>query len=137
MGEFLRMMKDIFEEMDDDKTGCISIDEFEKRLDDERVIAYFNALKLDVSDARTLFTLLDYDQSGEIAVDEFLAGCHKLKGESRSLDIAIMQYEIRWLKEAFQGFSDGTWKQLESFEANLVKSVPKNVEDATRPPDLF
>merc|ERR1712151_241429 len=94
------------------KTGCISIDEFEKRLDDERVIAYFNALKLDVSDARTLFTLLDYDQSGEVAIDEFLTGCHKLKGESRSLDIAIMQYELRWLKEAFQGFADFVEKAL-------------------------
>merc|ERR1719356_322959 len=109
-------MKTIFEEMDTDGTGCLTLQEFERRLDDERVIAYFNALKLDVSDARTLFTLLDYDQSGEIAVDEFLAGCHKLKGESRSLDIAIMQYEIRWLKEAFLGFADFVEKTLITVE---------------------
>jgi len=120
--EYLKSMQDIFEEMDDDNTGLISIDEFETKLDDERVIAYFNALKLDVSDARTLFTLLDYDQSGEIAIDEFLVGCHKLKGESRSLDIAIMQYEIRWLKEAFLGFADFSERSLAAVETTVCGS---------------
>lgn len=99
-------MQEVFEELDDDTDGVITVDEFERKLDDERVIAYFNVLNLDVSDARMLFTLLDYDQSGEVAIEEFLAGCNKLKGESRSLDLAIMQMEIRWLKEAFLGFAD-------------------------------
>ena len=34
--------------------GCITMEEFERRLQDERVMAYFNAMKLDVSDARAL-----------------------------------------------------------------------------------
>merc|ERR1712050_806679 len=118
-------MQDIFEEMDDDNTGCISIDEFETKLDDERVIAYFNALKLDVSDARTLFTLLDYDESGAIAIEEFVVGCHKLKGESRSLDIAIIQYELKWLKKAFLGFAD------------FVERSLKRVETSTGSPSAF
>ena len=47
-------MRDLFEEMDQDFTGILSVDEFENKLKDERVIAYFNALKLDVSDANLL-----------------------------------------------------------------------------------
>merc|ERR1719262_2197992 len=70
--EYLQSMQQIFEEMDDDNKGTISLDEFERKLNDERVIAYFNAMKLDVSDARVLFRLLDYDQSDEISIDEFL-----------------------------------------------------------------
>lgn len=78
-----------------DSTGCITQEEFEKKLSDERVIAYFNAMKLDVGEARILFNLLDHDRSREISVDEFLEGCFQLQGEARHLDTKIMQYEIR------------------------------------------
>merc|ERR1712146_164121 len=92
-------MRSIFDEMDTDGSGCVNTKEFERRLDDERVIAYFNALKLDVSDARTMFALLDYDQSGEVDISEFLSGCYKLHGESRSLDVKIMQCRVQYLNE--------------------------------------
>merc|ERR1719326_2195270 len=96
---YLESMQDIFEEMDSDEQGTITLDEFESKLQDERVIAYFNALKLDVSDARVLFRLLDTDESGEITIEEFLQGCYKLQGESRSLDMKVMQLEVKTLGE--------------------------------------
>lgn len=99
--EYLKQMRQIFEEMDDDDRGTITLDEFEKKLDDDRVVAYFNAMKLDVSEARVLFRLLDFDQSEEISITEFLEGCYRLQGESRSLDMKIMQYEVRFLQGAF------------------------------------
>merc|ERR1719487_2084336 len=92
-------MGSLFCEMDVDGSGCITVDEFERRLQEERVMAYFNAMKLDVSDARTLFSLLDHDNSCEVEIKEFLAGCYKLQGESRSLDMKIMQMEVRYLAE--------------------------------------
>jgi len=95
--KYLSSMQEIFEEMDEDCKGTISLQEFEEKLKDERVIAYFNVLKLDVSDARTLFQLLDYDNSDEVGIDEFLEGCYKLQGVSRSLDMKIMQYEVQQL----------------------------------------
>lgn len=96
--QYLSRIRELFEEMDLDNTGTLSIEEFEKHLDDDRVIAYFNTLKLDVSDARMLFMLLDRDRSGSIDIDEFVNGCHRLKGESRTLDIAIIRYELAWLR---------------------------------------
>lgn len=97
--EYLQQMASIFVEIDSDGTGFISREEFEKSLQDERVMAYFNALKLDVSDAHTLFLLLDWDHSEEVNIKEFIAGCYKLQGESRSLDVKIVQYEIRYVAE--------------------------------------
>merc|ERR1712100_631912 len=80
------------------------MEEFESKFDDERVIAYFRLLKLDVNDARALFQILDYDHSNEVGISEFIDGCYKLQGESRSLDMKIMQYEIQCLQESFQRF---------------------------------
>jgi len=96
---YLESMQDIFEEMDADGQGTISMEEFQENLKDERVIAYFNALKLDVTDARVLFRLLDTDDSGEITIDEFIVGCYKLQGESRSLDMKIMQFELNVVRD--------------------------------------
>merc|ERR1712139_548753 len=92
--------------MDDDGTGYITLDEFEHNLSDERVVAYFNALQLDVSDARTLFRLLDYDNSNEVNIDEFLIGCYKLQGASRTLDMKIMQYEFENMRQSILGLID-------------------------------
>jgi len=102
---YLESMQEAFVEMDEDGSDCIGLEEFEAKLDDERVIAYFNALKLDVSDAATLFRLLDYDNSGQISIHEFLTGCYTLQGESRSLDMKIMQFEVQSLQEKFENMS--------------------------------
>mmetsp|Transcript_16197 Transcript_16197/g.37243 ORF Transcript_16197/g.37243 Transcript_16197/m.37243 type:complete len:590 (-) Transcript_16197:162-1931(-) len=98
--QYLQTLQAIFEELDHDATGYITSEEFEHALQEERVVAYFRALKLDVTDAQTLFKLLDYDQSEEISIEEFLDGCYRLQGESRTLDVKLMQYEVRFLKEA-------------------------------------
>eukprot|EP00929_Paragymnodinium_shiwhaense_P054357 TRINITY_DN27239_c0_g2_i1.p1 TRINITY_DN27239_c0_g2~~TRINITY_DN27239_c0_g2_i1.p1 ORF type:complete len:712 (-),score=180.93 TRINITY_DN27239_c0_g2_i1:330-2465(-) len=91
---YLQNMQEVFMEMDADGTGGITLDEFQEHLGDQRVIAYFNSLKLDVSDATMLFRLLDSDNSGSVDVEEFLDGCQRLKGEARSLDIASLKLEL-------------------------------------------
>jgi hypothetical protein len=106
--DYMQTMREIFEEMDEDGKGTISMTEFEDKLKDERVIAYFNVLKLDVSDARTLFHLVDSDHSLEIQIEEFLEGCYKLQGESRALDMKIMQHEVHFLQEHFREFEAET-----------------------------
>jgi len=102
----VRDMFQLFQEMDSDNSGAISITEFEKQLEDERAVAYFNSLNLDVSEARTLFTLMDLDQDGNVDLVEFIVGCQKLKGETRSLDMAILQYEVRWLMHTIATIAD-------------------------------
>lgn len=87
-------MLGVFEEMDSDGTGTITMDEFLTHLDDDRVIAYFNSMKLDVTDATALFKLLDVDRSGSVEIHEFIDGCQRLKGESRTLDMHLMRYEL-------------------------------------------
>ncbi|CAJ1394829.1 unnamed protein product [Effrenium voratum] len=91
---YLHDIQMVFEEMDVDCSGTITKDEFDATLNDERVIAYFNAMKLDVREAECFFRLLDYDNSGEVSYQEFVDGCWKLQGEARSLDMKIIQLEI-------------------------------------------
>eukprot|EP00415_Alexandrium_ostenfeldii_P002675 UN2675 len=96
---YLKEMRNIFTELDQDNTGSLSIEEFEQKLCDERIVAFFEAMKLDISDAKKLFVMLDADESNDVDIDEFMPGCWELQGESRALDTKLMQMEVRSLTE--------------------------------------
>lgn len=102
---YLKDMKTIFEEIDFDSTGKISWGEFQHTLNDPRVIAYFSAMRLDVTDLHHLFRLLDADNSGEIGYTEFVEGCWTLQGAATSLDTKILRLEFDSLRRAVkEGF---------------------------------
>eukprot|EP00415_Alexandrium_ostenfeldii_P002434 UN2434 len=92
-------MRSIFIELDQDNTGSLSIEEFEQKLCDARIVAFFDAMKLDISDAKKLFMMLDTDGSNDIDIDEFMSGCWELQGESRALDTKIMEMGVHSLTE--------------------------------------
>ncbi|CAE7597918.1 CACNA1S [Symbiodinium natans] len=87
----LRMnwIRDVFSELDSSGDGTVTQEEFESQLNHEAVIAYFNTLKLDVSDAKTLFRMLDSDGSEGVNIDEFVSGCYRLSGEATTLHTQV------------------------------------------------
>lgn len=90
-------LKKLFETLDCTGSGQVSYAELEHKLQSEDVIAAFQALKLEVNDAWTLFKLLDQDQTDLIDVSEFVVGCKQLRGEAATLDLAKLAYEMKWL----------------------------------------
>eukprot|EP00930_Biecheleria_cincta_P022751 TRINITY_DN16565_c0_g1_i3.p1 TRINITY_DN16565_c0_g1~~TRINITY_DN16565_c0_g1_i3.p1 ORF type:complete len:662 (+),score=109.06 TRINITY_DN16565_c0_g1_i3:100-2085(+) len=120
---YLKSMQTLFEEIDEDESGFITQDEFESRVDDARVAAYFNSLKLDVSDARLLFELLDEDGSKKISPQQFVSGCQKLQGESRSLDTKIMQQEVKILRKSVESVHRLLRSQCSSMGDNWRGSI--------------
>lgn len=95
--ERFMMIHTLFEELDVSGSGFIRLPDFERRLLNPDVESYFNALGLDITYARTLFLLLDLDQNGVVDIDEFIFGVRRLKSEAKSLDLGILQYEMKWL----------------------------------------
>mmetsp|Transcript_112980 Transcript_112980/g.326430 ORF Transcript_112980/g.326430 Transcript_112980/m.326430 type:complete len:720 (+) Transcript_112980:104-2263(+) len=93
--QFIETMAQVFDELDTDGSGQISLEELEDRINDPHMTAYFSALSLDMRQVRKLFHLMDTDHSGQIDREEFISGCFHLKGAARNLDIAILQHETR------------------------------------------
>eukprot|EP00812_Abedinium_dasypus_P009034 NODE_2752_length_881_cov_409.309927.p2 GENE.NODE_2752_length_881_cov_409.309927~~NODE_2752_length_881_cov_409.309927.p2 ORF type:complete len:215 (+),score=78.26 NODE_2752_length_881_cov_409.309927:3-647(+) len=79
-----------------DSTGSLSVDDFEKYVEDDRVQAYFRRLGLHVENdnARALFELIDFDGDGYVRVEEFIDGCAQMVGTARQLDIARLRHGI-------------------------------------------
>jgi len=54
---------------------------------------------VDVDEFEKLFTLLDEDGSGDIDNEEFMFGCLSLKGEAKTLHLAILQRDVDSLNQ--------------------------------------
>merc|ERR1712196_571692 len=72
--EELLQVRTAFMTCDQDGSGSLSKDEFEKALDDDTVglRRIFEKYQLDVRDASELFVVLDWDNTGEISVEELV-----------------------------------------------------------------
>jgi hypothetical protein len=99
---FMRMMDNLFTELDKDMSGQISLEELRGHLDDQKVSTFLSALNLDVKQVALLFRLMDANGSGTIDRFEFQDGCDKLRGEARQLDLAILGLEVSCCQNLLQ-----------------------------------
>jgi hypothetical protein len=99
---FMKLMDNLFFELDNDKSGQISLNELREYLSNDEIASFLRALRLDVKQVAQLFRLMDSNQSGTIDRQEFREGCDKLRGEARQLDLAILQQEVGNMKKGLR-----------------------------------
>eukprot|EP00927_Polykrikos_kofoidii_P084499 TRINITY_DN8915_c0_g1_i1.p1 TRINITY_DN8915_c0_g1~~TRINITY_DN8915_c0_g1_i1.p1 ORF type:complete len:609 (+),score=101.45 TRINITY_DN8915_c0_g1_i1:69-1895(+) len=105
----------MFENMDQDASGTISVEEFEHHINDEKVSGFFVLLDIDASDAFSLFRLLDEDGSGAIDAEEFVDGCLRLQGSARSIDLAKIRHENKYMLNCLSQKINTNDKNLRGF----------------------
>jgi len=103
--EYVKHIRNLFEEVDTDGSGTITFDEVEKLFQDPRGRDLLDAVEVSAVDAHLLFQLLDKDDSGSINLRQFCDGVLEIKGEARALDMKFLALQS---KRLFTG-----WKQLE------------------------
>merc|ERR1712039_328640 len=72
------------------------------------------------SDAWTLFQLLDADGTYTIDIEEFVMGCTRLRGSAKSIDIAKVIADGRWLKKRVAGMVE-CLAQMQKQQAVLLR----------------
>merc|ERR1711865_761080 len=87
---------DIFEmsELDAQHT-LITKDDIELSLQDSVLSKEWKTVGVTNEDARFLFGLLDLENVGQIAFEEFLGGCLRLNGEAKAVDLMTVMQEAR------------------------------------------
>merc|ERR1719443_1298765 len=95
--EYIEDVRELFRTIDSDNSGQITRTEFEATLQSEEGLAYLSGLEMEVSDAWVLFKLLDIDGGGVIETEEFVQGCLRLRGAAKSVDVARILSEHRWI----------------------------------------
>jgi len=121
--DFLKTMRRIFAEVDQDGSGKIVFEEMCDRLKDPDVAAYFSKLGVDVDEVEKLFVLLDEDGSGTIDRQEFMFGCLRLKGEAKSLDLEILRQEVGHITRFIQDMEGRLTSQVKQIDATYANAT--------------
>lgn len=95
-------MREFFMEAKGSEVGELSWDDFNRCLDTEQMKHFFKVIDVDTSEAHGIFRLLDLDKSGGVELEEFVSGCHRLRGNAKALDLAVLIYEIRRMADTLQ-----------------------------------
>merc|ERR1719491_927443 len=85
----------LFKIIDLDNNNGITFDELEAHLETPEVMDFFKGIDVDITDAKDLFDLLDFDGSGSLEFEEFLSGCIRLQGPAKALDMLIVHRDTR------------------------------------------
>jgi len=87
--------------MDPGASGVVSEDDFVSLAETGNLNLLLSFLGLHLADSLTLFKLLDADGDGDLAIDEFVMGCMRLKGRSNFINTEVLLRETnKLLKEA-------------------------------------
>lgn len=91
----------IFQQGDRDGSGSITLQELQLQVKHPWVKAYFAGLDIDPREASIIFTLLDTDNSGELSIEEFVAGILKMKGSAKGVDVLAIMFDHQRLALCF------------------------------------
>lgn len=91
--DYIDKLQILFDVMDDDGNGVVSLKEFEHHASQEEMGAFLAALEIEATDAKHLFEVLSRGGCEDVDLDHFITGCFKLKGAAKSLDLISLGYE--------------------------------------------
>jgi len=88
-------LRKLVEEVDVDKSGSISFDELDSRMQQPEIRKFFELQGLKVRDVKIFFkTLVHMSPGCELTIDDFVEGCIKVKGQASSLDMQAMKLQL-------------------------------------------
>eukprot|EP00931_Biecheleriopsis_adriatica_P061466 TRINITY_DN3695_c0_g2_i2.p1 TRINITY_DN3695_c0_g2~~TRINITY_DN3695_c0_g2_i2.p1 ORF type:complete len:595 (-),score=117.63 TRINITY_DN3695_c0_g2_i2:95-1846(-) len=123
--KYVAFFKDIFDAMDADGNGVITLSELDEFLFDERLQAYFQHLQINVLQAWTIFRLLDTDGSGQVSLDEFVTGLLRIRGPAKVIDVRSIHHDIKRDQKVLTAFMDFTEQRLDQVESRILKKFDR------------
>jgi len=123
-GTEVKQLEALFRETDQDGSGQITLQVFEEQLKGPRISALFRAVGIEVDEARGFFHLLDTSASQSVDIQELTAGCLRLKGTAKAIDLATLLYENKRMSNDLRLMFFGLREKLEAIEGVLSLQNP-------------
>jgi len=99
-----RELYEMFQEMDEDKSGNLSREEFMDVLDDVMFVRKIKTLDIDIEELPDMFEILD-DGDGEISIDEFCMGMTRMQGSALSRDVMSATRKMDGISKQFKNIA--------------------------------
>merc|ERR1719428_1795375 len=119
----LENIYEVFRIADTDGNGELTKEEFLVALRDPEVMKNLHEVEIDMRGAEGLFDILDYDESGNLDVTEFIEGCMRARGDAKAKDILALQCDLwrtqQWVRNELQQMTDTVFGRFCKLEAEI------------------
>lgn len=85
--EYMKKLVSLFNQLDDDGSGEITLEEFREHLADPRMEAFGASMEVESYDLERLFIVLTADGRRPVDLETFVVGCIRMKGGAKSIDM--------------------------------------------------
>lgn len=92
---FVTELRSFFDVFDFKPDAQIERDVLRTKLQRFDLQMYLQTHQIDSNEAMALFDLLDVDNDGTIAIDDFVYGCLRIKGQAKAMDIVLLFEEVQ------------------------------------------
>jgi len=99
-------VSEVFHKVDNNKSGSLDLAEFQQHVNDEKTIAHFAALDIDVTDAWAVFKLLDVSKEGSVDLEDFVDGLMRVRGPAKAIHIADLKHENAVVTRKLEAFME-------------------------------
>lgn len=93
--DYVNLVSAFFDEIDDDGSGDLTLDEFRKHVGNAKLKAFATSMDIPIDDAEMFFRVLSNNGAVTVDIDTFVVGCIKLKGHARSVDLFGMYQMVK------------------------------------------
>lgn len=118
-------LHDLFLKLDDDRSGNITLAEFERFTKRDDVAAMFQALDINIHDSHALFRALDVDDDEELDIDEFVLGCFHVQGGATAVSMHLLMEETRRAMRKSDKLAESLEDHISSTEERLQFTLMK------------
>jgi len=128
---YMNEIRDVWGEMEKDKEGKVSTEEFKKHVNTESLQAFAWRLEVEPEDLVRFFLTLSCNGKKAVDLETFVLGCIKLRSTKTNLDILEMQmqtHEILAYNKAARIFSADQFAGLKSQVADVAGDIGKHGE---------
>jgi len=118
----VRHVLNLFKKSDLNAENAIDWTVFQAKLNTQELQELFAAVEVDVADARSLFKLIDTDNSGSVTPDELMRGWIRLQGPAKALDLSLLLRDSSRNFESMHRQLQGL-RQLTSWLAQSMETI--------------
>jgi len=117
--KYVKQLQAVFLETNTSSSGTLSWETFQRQMGDERIRAYLASLELDLSELRSVFSIMDHGGKGSLTIDEFVWGCMRLKGTAKSVDLCTLLFEHRQSRRLLEAFTERLTQTVHEIDRKL------------------
>jgi voltage-gated sodium channel len=99
-------LQSIFRQSDVNGSGALDIEEVKEACNTPEIYNKMKMIDFPVEGLVDVFHVLDFDESGELTIDEFINGCERMRGCAKSKDLLEAQLAVNRMGFELKSFED-------------------------------